>query len=144
MDTHAYTENNSQAGADSDDDFDWEEVEVPQQSDQALDLSLEKFDVEEGPSNPTRPTIEITISTKPKKDEEAKYVPDQHVSMTYSLCTCRKRAARIQAERVARLNCHKMHTIALLANARVRNDWVNDELLHVRSLLLCYTTRADL
>ncbi|KAK7690125.1 hypothetical protein QCA50_006774 [Cerrena zonata] len=119
METPTLTDSNSFVDADSDDDFDWEEVQVPQQPEQPLDLSLEKFDVAEGPSNPNRPNIEITISTKPKKDEEAK-----------------KRAAKIQAERIARLNCHKMHTIALIANARVRNDWVNDELLHARLLSL--------
>lgn len=74
MDTPLYDDRSSLAGAESDDDFDWEEVEVPQQAEQPLDLSLEKFDVEEGPSHPNRPTIEITLSTKPKKDEEAKSV----------------------------------------------------------------------
>ena len=74
MDTTLYDDRSSLAGAESDDDFDWEEVEVPQQAEQPLDLSLEKFDVEEGPSHPNRPTIEITLSTKPKKDEEAKSV----------------------------------------------------------------------
>ena len=74
MDTTLYDDRSSLAGAESDDDFDWEEVEVPQQAEQPLDLSLEKFDVEEGPSHPNRPTIEITLSTKPKKDEEAKCV----------------------------------------------------------------------
>ena len=46
MDTTLYDDRSSLAGAESDDDFDWEEVEVPQQAEQPLDLSLEKFDVE--------------------------------------------------------------------------------------------------
>ena len=46
---------------------------------------------------------------------------------------CRKneRAAQIAAERIVRLDCHKIHTVTLLMNARVRNQWINDPLLHV-------------
>ena len=36
------------------------------------------------------------------------------------------------AERLLRIDCHKVHTIALIANAAVRNRWINDELLQVR------------
>jgi xeroderma pigmentosum group C-complementing protein len=42
----------------------------------------------------------------------------------------RKRAL-IQEERLKRILSHKIHTVALIANARVRNTWLNDELLHV-------------
>ncbi|CAL1713034.1 unnamed protein product [Somion occarium] len=117
MATPTYTENTSVADADSDDDFDWEEVDVPQH-DQTVDLSVGDH-TQDGPSSLARPNIEITIQTKPKKDEEAK-----------------KRTAQIQAERVARLHCHQMHTIALIGNARIRNTWINDELLHARLLSL--------
>lgn len=34
-------------------------------------------------------------------------------------------------ERLKRINVHKMHTVVLLANAKVRNRWINDELLQV-------------
>jgi xeroderma pigmentosum group C-complementing protein len=35
------------------------------------------------------------------------------------------------AERLLRIDCHKVHTVALIANAAVRNRWINDELLQV-------------
>lgn len=37
------------------------------------------------------------------------------------------------AERLLRIDCHKVHTVALIANAAVRNRWINDELLQVRN-----------
>ena len=46
-------------------------------------------------------------------------------------CLQRERAAAIQAARVARLDCHKVHTICLIANGQIRNRWLNDPLLHV-------------
>ncbi|KAL4250566.1 transglutaminase-like superfamily protein [Abortiporus biennis] len=115
----------SDNGGDSDEDFDWEEVEVPVQAQGPnLSLSLEDAeqqhkhyleDLEEAPSQPPRKNIEITIHTKKKDDTAAK-----------------ERAAAIAAQRIARLNCHKIHTITLMANARVRNKWLNDDLLHAR------------
>ena len=49
-------------------------------------------------------------------------------------CDDRKdpRAAQLYAERLTRLTCHQIHTVGLLANARIRNKWINDRLLHVR------------
>lgn len=35
------------------------------------------------------------------------------------------------AERLARIDCHKVHTISLICNAKIRNQWVNDTLLQV-------------
>lgn len=35
------------------------------------------------------------------------------------------------AERLLRIDCHKAHTVALIANASMRNRWINDELLQV-------------
>ncbi|KAJ3984402.1 hypothetical protein F5890DRAFT_1517301 [Lentinula detonsa] len=40
------------------------------------------------------------------------------------------------AERMLRKDCHKIHTVLLLINARIRNKWLNDELLHARLLSL--------
>ena len=51
----------------------------------------------------------------------------------------KKAAAALYAQRVLRTTCHKIHTVALLANARTRNKWLNDPLLHV-SVLLFYPT----
>lgn len=42
------------------------------------------------------------------------------------------------AERMLRIDCHKIHTVLLLLNARIRNQWLNDELLHVRDFFLRY------
>lgn len=66
-------ENSSVAGADSDDDFDWEEVAVPQ-ADQlpVVSLSADDDDVQEGPSH--RPHIEITIQTEKRGKKGAKCV----------------------------------------------------------------------
>ena len=70
------TENSSIAGDDSEDDFDWEEVEVGQpasaegaQPDTTTAASLHEYyadvhDREEGPS--AKPHIEITIQTQGK------------------------------------------------------------------------------
>ena len=38
------------------------------------------------------------------------------------------------AERLLRIDCHKIHTVALIVNARIRNKWINDPLLHVGNL----------
>lgn len=55
-------------------------------------------------------------------------------------CFSRERAAAIRAARVARLDAHKIHTICLIANARVRNQWLNDPLLHVSYSPICDST----
>ncbi|KAJ7213931.1 hypothetical protein GGX14DRAFT_518886 [Mycena pura] len=62
--------------------------------------------------------LEITISTPLAQDKSVKL-------------------ARISAaERLLRINCHKLHTLALLASAWTRNKWINDPLLHARLLSL--------
>ncbi|TFY83199.1 hypothetical protein EWM64_g818 [Hericium alpestre] len=100
--------------ADSDDDeMDWEEVDVPQAAPLQLDL-------EEGPS--TRPNIEITL--KSRKAPHGKDTPKK------------KPGGMSQAERLMRIDYHKIHTVALLANGWVRNKWINDSLLHARLLSL--------
>ncbi|KAG7445688.1 Rad4-domain-containing protein [Guyanagaster necrorhizus] len=81
--------------ADSEDDIDWEEVEVEAQPE------LERH-------------LEITLHERPKLKDKVKKKGISH------------------ADRVLRINCHKIHTVSLLANAWVRNKWLNDELLHAR------------
>ncbi|EGN98589.1 hypothetical protein SERLA73DRAFT_92039 [Serpula lacrymans var. lacrymans S7.3] len=100
----------------SDDDFEWEEVDVPNHAPQLpagqeLELQIE--------DPPARENIEITLLTRPKKDDAKK-----------------KSSAISHADRLVRTECHKLHTICLLANARIRNQWLNDELLHARLLSL--------
>lgn len=138
----------------SEDDFDWEEVAVPlappQYDEQPeaeeeniisiLPTSESAAPVPSGSSTPA-PNIEITIRTKPKPktDDAAKYVDSFPfvvvVNSSLQERGVRQRAAELYALRVARLNCHKAHTILLLGNARVRNRWINDPLLHVRPTL---------
>ncbi|OJA20205.1 hypothetical protein AZE42_04620 [Rhizopogon vesiculosus] len=102
------------SGDSSEEDFEWEEVDVPQQiieANQELELQLE------GPA--PRANIEITLHSVPKKDDSKKVA-----------------AAAARAERITRTRLHKVHTVCLLANARIRNKWLNDELLHARLLSL--------
>ncbi|KAG1780652.1 Rad4-domain-containing protein [Suillus placidus] len=101
-------------GDSSEEDFEWEEVDVPQQiheTNPELELQLE------GPA--PRANIEITLHSGTKKDDSKKAA-----------------AAAARAERILRTRTHKVHTVCLLANARVRNKWLNDELLHARLLSL--------
>ncbi|KAG2106579.1 uncharacterized protein F5147DRAFT_700477 [Suillus discolor] len=101
-------------GDSSEEDFEWEEVDVPQQiheTNSELELQLE------GPA--PRANIEITLHPGTKKDDSKKAA-----------------AAAARAERILRTGTHKVHTVCLLANARVRNKWLNDEVLHARLLSL--------
>ncbi|KAG5646006.1 hypothetical protein DXG03_004608 [Asterophora parasitica] len=96
------SENDPFTEQDSEDDFDWEEVEVPEHQQQ-------------------EEHIEITIpapGTRPKSDVASKSV-FKGIS---------------HAERLRRIDCHKIHTVVLLGNAWGRNKWLNDELLHARLL----------
>ncbi|KAI0755109.1 hypothetical protein C8Q80DRAFT_1143071 [Daedaleopsis nitida] len=119
-------DNSSVIGEESEDDFDWEEVEVAQPTVALTNVSLgpataasindyygDSHDREEGPSE--RPHLEITIKTKGKAKGDAQK---------------NAKAVQLAAERAVRLDCHKIHTIALLMNAKVRNKWLNDPLLH--------------
>jgi xeroderma pigmentosum group C-complementing protein len=123
------SDSRSISGDSSEEDFEWEEVDVPQQipeANQELELQLE------GPV--PRANIEITLHPGTKKDDS------KLIFYLYSPCAganipSRKVAATAaRAERIARTRIHKVHTVCLLANARVRNKWLNDELLHVRDL----------
>ncbi|KAF8799359.1 Rad4-domain-containing protein [Phlegmacium glaucopus] len=82
---------------DSDDDLDWEEVQVPEHQHH----------------------LEITLQTHPKLDK-----------------TTNKKKGIPHAERLLRIDCHKIHTVALIVNAHVRNKWINDPLLHARLISL--------
>ncbi|TFK23064.1 Rad4-domain-containing protein [Coprinopsis marcescibilis] len=62
--------------------------------------------------------LEITIQTKPTKADAPKKKGISH------------------AERLLRIDLHKMHTVVLLGNAKVRNEWINDETLQARLLSL--------
>ena len=77
------------AQSDSDDDFDWEEVAVPLPGPPEVaphtDYGATDVDagVDEGSSGGSKPHIEITISTRPKKDEVEKcafFVIAYHIS----------------------------------------------------------------
>ncbi|KAJ7143579.1 hypothetical protein C8R43DRAFT_569152 [Mycena crocata] len=48
----------------------------------------------------------------------------------------RKRGRFCYSERFLRVECHKLHTLALLTNAWVRNKWIIDPLLQARLLSL--------
>ncbi|KAJ4482415.1 hypothetical protein J3R30DRAFT_2168920 [Lentinula aciculospora] len=86
---------------DSDDEMDWEEVQVPEQE-----------------SQEQQPLMKIVL--RPDNEESSK----------------KKSNAMSHAERMLRIDCHKIHTVLLLINARIRNKWLNDELLHARLLSL--------
>ncbi|KAF9021485.1 Rad4-domain-containing protein [Hymenopellis radicata] len=60
--------------------------------------------------------LDITINQQPKAEVKKKGISP--------------------AERLLRVDCHKLHTICLIANAQVRNRWLNDELLHARLVSL--------
>ena len=47
------------------------------------------------------------------------------------------------AERLLRIDCHKVHTVALIANASVRNRWINDELLQVHKTVCLFFPGSD-
>ncbi|KAJ3855560.1 hypothetical protein EV368DRAFT_79526 [Lentinula lateritia] len=87
---------------DSNDEIDWEEVEVPEQEPQEQQPLMQIV---------LRPDNEAEVSTK-------------------------KSSAMSHAERMLRIDCHKIHTVLLLLNARIRNQWLNDDLLHARLLSL--------
>ncbi|KAF5377814.1 hypothetical protein D9615_006671 [Tricholomella constricta] len=95
------SENDPITEQDSEDEFDWEEVEVPEHQQQEEHL-------------------EITISASgPRLKKDAAASKFKGIS---------------HAERLKRIDCHKVHTVVLLGNAWVRNKWLNDELLHARLL----------
>jgi xeroderma pigmentosum group C-complementing protein len=122
------SDSRSISGDSSEEDFEWEEVDVPQQipeANQELELQLE------GPV--PRANIEITLHPGTKKDDSKLFYIYLYCPYAGANIPSRKVAATAaRAERITRTRIHKVHTVCLLANARVRNKWLNDELLHVR------------
>lgn len=53
------------------------------------------------------------------------------MSSSDSLVKLTARKPMTAKDRAVRLEIHKMHVIALLASARVRNTWASDEVLQV-------------
>ena len=117
----------SSLASDSDGEADWEEVAVPSE----------------------RPPLEITLQTDVKvqnrkgKGESPKFVaasvfgPSNACNRNLGCNVSRKPgSSESHAQRVLRIQCHKVHTLCLLANARIRNGWINDPLLHVCHQLL--------
>ncbi|KAH9020526.1 hypothetical protein EDB83DRAFT_2432250 [Lactarius deliciosus] len=99
--------------SDTEDELYWEEVAVPQ-----AEYSVQ----EDHAGSSATPNIEITLDAYPAQGKHG---------------TQRKPSGGIsQAERLLRIDCHKVHTVALISNARERNRWINDELLQARLLSL--------
>ncbi|KAJ7160117.1 hypothetical protein C8R46DRAFT_363273 [Mycena filopes] len=72
-------------------------------------------------------------------DWEEVLVPeeDKHLEITITRRPAQAKKLRLSnAERLVRINCHKLHTLALLTNGWVRNRWINDRLLQARLLSL--------
>ncbi|PIL22401.1 hypothetical protein GSI_15089 [Ganoderma sinense ZZ0214-1] len=126
------TKNISLLGEESEDDFDWEEVQVAQAS------ALEDIQ----PSSSTPPTPSVHDYYGDLQDQQEVLSERPHLEITIKTLGKRKdpkkneRAVQLAAERAVRLDCHKIHTVALLMNAKVRNQWINDPLLHARLMSL--------
>jgi xeroderma pigmentosum group C-complementing protein len=105
---------------DSDDDeMDWEEV-LPE----SLVTSLPSLTIKASEA-----PIQITIkssSFEQKAEAEAKKAKSQAEAL----------------ERFTRLQAHRLHTVALLANASIRNSWANDKLLQVLYSPLCAYSKS--
>ncbi|KAJ7133637.1 hypothetical protein C8R44DRAFT_871002 [Mycena epipterygia] len=72
-------------------------------------------------------------------DWEEVQVPEKekHLEITISARPAQEKKFQLSNfERPLRINCHKLHTLALLTNAWVRNKWINDPLLHARLMSL--------
>ncbi|KAF9066475.1 hypothetical protein BDP27DRAFT_1423852 [Rhodocollybia butyracea] len=96
-------------------------VPLPYGSDGGEENSDDEMDWEEvlvSEQASQEPLMKIVL--RPDNDEPAK----------------KKSNAMSHAERMLRIDCHKIHTILLLSSARIRNKWLNDELLHARLLSL--------
>lgn len=134
-----------------DDDFEMEEVEVPKMSgsdvlvdrtptnntvtsstnnatDDDDDEQWEEVDLPGQPTTSTQaPETGIQITITDKSAEKSKEKDNK---------TKTRRAGPSAEERTARLASHKIHAVALIANAKHRNKLLNDELLHARMLSL--------
>lgn len=99
------------------------------EDDEQLLDSDEDIDWEEVPIEAAQQDLEITLSSAPV--EQIKSVFSLFIPFDF-LYSARRGRTISHAERLLRIGCHKLHTLCLLSNARVRNQWLNDELLHVR------------
>ncbi|KAL5520128.1 hypothetical protein ACEPAG_1788 [Sanghuangporus baumii] len=112
---------------DSDEEMDWEDVSTrPNATTIAVesvpDYKLGDQVVESSSSKNGKATvgnIEITLKTAQKSDPKRKKQAEQNAEL-----------------RALRLTCHKIHTVTLLANAIIRNRWLNDDILRARLLSL--------
>ncbi|KAF6741742.1 hypothetical protein DFP72DRAFT_941814 [Ephemerocybe angulata] len=96
---------------DSEDEGDWEEVNVPPH----LDVDIE----------PVEQHIEIILKPLASSAKGKKKAEDEN-----------KKKGITHEERLMRINVHKIHTVVLLANAKMRNRWINDEILQARLMSL--------
>ena len=110
------------------------------EDDEQLLDSDEDIDWEEVPIEAAQQDLEITLSSAPV--EQIKSVFSLFIPFDFSYSARRGRTIS-HAERLLRIGCHKLHTLCLLSNARVRNQWLNDELLHVCCPAYPYSLRAD-
>ncbi|KIJ26682.1 hypothetical protein M422DRAFT_785169 [Sphaerobolus stellatus SS14] len=101
--------------SEEEDEMDWEEVEVARPPTLASnEISIAVDEPIKGPSE----AFEITLDGEPKKPDVV------------------KKAVMSHAERVLRLQLHKIHTICLISNGWIRNKYLNDPLLHARLISL--------
>ncbi|KAJ7741359.1 hypothetical protein B0H16DRAFT_1565520 [Mycena metata] len=81
----------------------------------------------------------LEAGSESEDDWEEVLVPEEekHLEITISSRPAQTKKLRLSnAERLLRINCHKLHTLALLTNAWVRNRWINDLLLQARLISL--------
>jgi hypothetical protein len=122
----------------SDDEDDWEEVAV-----QPVDATNTEgapvlasyepyagFVAAESSIPAPRENIEITLGAR-KGDEGTRCVNDYGLMLSKGIEILVRQKGISHAERLIRIDCHKTHTVCLLASACVRNRWLNDDLLHV-------------
>ncbi|KAF7299787.1 hypothetical protein HMN09_00984700 [Mycena chlorophos] len=74
----------------------------------------------------------VPADSEPSKDKTLEIT----ISLPHEAPDSKSKPRISPAERLLRINCHKLHTLALLANAWVRNRWINDELLQARLVSL--------
>ncbi|KAJ6508305.1 hypothetical protein C8R45DRAFT_439424 [Mycena sanguinolenta] len=78
----------------------------------------------------------LEAETDSDGDWEEVLIPEEEKNLEITISTSSKQDKKANSERLLRTNCHKLHTLALLTNARARNKWINDRLLHARLLSL--------
>ncbi|KAL5501487.1 hypothetical protein ACEPAH_8747 [Sanghuangporus vaninii] len=117
----------SGAEVDSDEETDWEDVSMRPNATTIAEESVPDYKlgnqvVESSTRKDGKPAagnIEITLKKAQKSDPKRKKQAEQNAEL-----------------RALRLTCHKIHTVALLANAIIRNRWLNDDVLQARLLSL--------